>query len=56
MSTNRTENALLQDGIFGPVGFIDSSHVNIYKKNSPSKNSISSEMSFKEISKQNSNS
>ena len=49
MSTNRTENALLSDGIFGPMGFMDSTNVNNYKKNSPSKNSISSEMSFKEI-------
>ncbi|CAD8156588.1 unnamed protein product [Paramecium pentaurelia] len=52
MSTNRTENGLLQDCFIGPC--IEQSEVNIYKKNSPSKNSISSESSQKhnEIPKQ----
>ncbi|CAD8065662.1 unnamed protein product [Paramecium sonneborni] len=46
MSTNRTENGLLQDCFFGPS--IEQSEVNIYKKNSSSKNSITSEASQKE--------
>ena len=49
MNTNRTDNGLLQDCYFGPCVLIDSTNVNNYKKNSPSKNSISSDISQKEI-------
>ncbi|CAD8051799.1 unnamed protein product [Paramecium primaurelia] len=53
MNTNRTDNGLLQDVYFGPCILIDSAHVNIYKKNSPSKNSITSDISQKEIEQSN---
>ncbi|CAD8055724.1 unnamed protein product [Paramecium primaurelia] len=46
MSTNRTEKGLLQDCYFGPS--IEQSEVNVYKKNSSSRNSITSETSQKE--------
>lgn len=49
MNTNRTDNGLLQDVYFGPCVLIDSAHVNNYKKSSPSRNSIISDISQKEI-------
>ncbi|CAD8054958.1 unnamed protein product [Paramecium primaurelia] len=55
VNTNRTDNGLLQDCYFGPCVLVDSTHVNNYKKNSPSKNSISSDISQKEIEQQSNN-
>ncbi|CAD8071425.1 unnamed protein product [Paramecium sonneborni] len=51
MSTNRTDNGLLQDCYFGPS--IEQSEINMYKKNSSSRNSITSETSQKEIVRMN---
>ncbi|CAK62535.1 unnamed protein product (macronuclear) [Paramecium tetraurelia] len=53
MNTNRTDHCLLQDGYFGPCILIDSANINNYKKNSPSKNSITSDISQKEIESNN---
>ncbi|CAD8146777.1 unnamed protein product [Paramecium octaurelia] len=55
MNTNRTDNGLLQDCYFGPCVLVDSTNVNNYKKNSPSRNSISSDLSQKEIEQQSNN-
>ncbi|CAK70762.1 unnamed protein product (macronuclear) [Paramecium tetraurelia] len=55
MNTNRTDNGLLQDCYFGPCVLVDSTNVNNYKKNSPSRNSISSDFSQKDIEQQSNN-